>query len=634
MPELKQRKVIFDSSKGTIEGDLYRNFAVSDQMRQEIDVEKRTVPITFSSEDKLVSRFFGEEQLVHTNEAADLHRLNDGGALLKDHDRTLQIGVIEEAVIDTKEKVGRALVRFSKGDLGDAVFQDVVDGIVRNVSVGFRIKKFEETQREGQPNLVRILEWEAFEISFVSIPADETVGVGRAEEVIVPKKIIKADKPIERTETMPEPIVEPKVDLEAVRKQAASEAKEAEQKRQKEITAVADTFKGNDAIRSLAKKAIEEDMSVSDFQGRALIEVGEATEVTPNAAPESNRGSHLGMPEKDLEKYSLRKAIAGHAGYIKFDGVEREAHDELAKRFNGAKNGGILVPMDVQMRKASDEMVQRATQVAGTGNLGGYLVGQTNLAFVDILRNNTVMKQVGVQTISGLVGNVAMPRQSGSASFSWVAENVAASSSNMTFDQIQMNPKTASGRVPMSRDLLMQSDPSIDLLVQNDLASVLGVGTDLAVINGSGTAAQPQGILGTTGIGSNSMASVTWAKTVALETTVATANGLTGQPQFVSTPAVRGSLKTTKKDAGSGIFIWENNTVNGYPAWATTNMPTANGIFGDFSTVVLGEWGVLEIRTIDQGTNYAKGEVELLAFVSMDVAVRNPGKLTAFTDFS
>jgi len=654
MPELKQRKVIFDSSKGTIEGDLYRSFSLDESARQEIDVEKRTVPITFSSEDKLVDRFFGMEQLVHTKDAADLDRLNDGGALLKDHDRTLQIGVIEEARIDEQKKVGRALVRFSKGDLGDSVFQDVVDGIVRNVSVGFRIRKFEETEREGEANLVRILEWEAFEISFVSIPADETIGVGRAEEIIKPKIVKRKDKKMTLEELLAlqkagtitdeqkrelDVLIKanaPAPNLDAVRSEARREAKEAEQSRVKEINSVAEKFKGNDAIREMAKKAIEEDMPADEFKGRALIELGEAREVVPNAPPEANRGSHLGMPEADVEAYSLRKMLASRLNNsnIAFDGIEKEAHDQLVKRFGQPVGGGVYVPMDVQMRGASSEMIQRATQVAGTGSLGGYLVEQTNMGFIDILRNNTVMKQVGVQTISGLVGDVAMPRQNAASSFQWVAEQGSAASSNITFDQIQMTPKHASGQVPMSRQLLMQSDPSIDLLVQNDLAMVLGIGTDLAIIAGTGTSAQPRGILNTTGVGSNDMATADWVKTVALETTVANANGLTGSPQFVSTPGVRGTLKTRKKDAGSGIFIWENNEVNGYPGWATTNMPANNGIFGDFSTVVLGEWGVLEIRTIDQGPNFAKGEVILLAFVSLDVAVRQPAKLTKFTNFS
>ena len=197
-----------------------------------------------------------------------------------------------------------------------------------------------------------------------------------------------------------------------------------------------------------------------------------------------------------------------------------------------------------------------------------------------------------------------------------------------------MTPKTASGSVPMSRQLLMQSSPSIDSLVQSDLAKVLGIGIDLAIIDGTGTAAQPLGILRTDGVNTSSTATVDWTKIVALETALADANGLSGSINFIGTNAIRGTLKTTKKDAGSGIFIWENNEVNGFSAWATTQMPAANIIMGDLSTVVLGEWGVLEIKTIDQGVNYKKGEVELLAFVSVDTAVRQPGKIVISTDFS
>ena len=636
-----------ESARGAeaIKGDFYRELSIDDKTRQAIDKEARTVDLTFSSEEKLVDRFFGQEQLVHDKNSADLKRLNDGGALLKDHDRTKQIGVVESARIDTKEKVGRAVVRFSKGDLGSAVFNDVVDGIVRNVSVGFRITKFEVTEREGMDDLIRVLKWEVFEISFVSIPADEFVGVGREQEIIKPKLETRKDTKMNLEELLAlqkaGTITEgQKRELDALQKPAESapvvdikqvgaEAVKIDRERMADIKKVMDSFKGNDAIRSMGEKAITDGTSAVDFQGRALIELGQAREVDPDAGPEAGRGAHLGMPEKEAAKYSIRAAIAGQLKGGTFEGVELESHQELVKRFGAPRNGGFYVPMDVQMIGAQ----QRATQIAGVGSLGGFLVGQEDLPFVELLRNNTLMKQF-VTTISGLVGDVSIPKQTAASTFEWIAEQGEATASNITLGQIQMTPKTASGSVPMSRQLLMQSSPSIDSLVMSDLAKVLGIGIDLAIIDGLGTSAQPLGILRTSGVNTSSTSSVDWTKIVALETALADANGLSGSINFIGTNAVRGKLKTTDKASGAAQFIWVNNEVNGIPAWATTQMPSGNIIQGDLSTVVLGEWGVLEIKTIDQGVNYKKGEVELLSFVSLDVAVRQPGKIVISTDFS
>jgi HK97 family phage prohead protease len=145
--------------------------------RASIDKAARTVALSFSSEAP-VERWFGSEILDHTPSAVRLGRLNNGGALLMDHDRSDQIGVVESATIG-KDKKGRAVVRFGKSARAEEIFQDVLDGIRRLVSVGYRIHKTETKQEGGGVESVRVTDWEPFEISIVSIPADDSVGVGR-----------------------------------------------------------------------------------------------------------------------------------------------------------------------------------------------------------------------------------------------------------------------------------------------------------------------------------------------------------------------------------------------------------------------------------------------------------------------
>ncbi|MFT6460475.1 HK97 family phage prohead protease, partial [Pseudophaeobacter arcticus] len=145
-----------------------------------VDVEARTVELAFSSTTP-VSRWFGEEVLSHKKKSVKLSRLNDGGAVLVGHDWDDQVGVVEKAWVDD-EQVGRALVRFGNSARAQEIFQDIVDGIRRHVSVGYTVSKVEEEVREGQPNLVTMTEWEPYEISIVSVPADQNVGVGREME--------------------------------------------------------------------------------------------------------------------------------------------------------------------------------------------------------------------------------------------------------------------------------------------------------------------------------------------------------------------------------------------------------------------------------------------------------------------
>lgn len=143
-----------------------------------IDDAARTVELAFSSEVD-VMRSFGIEVLSHAAGACDLSRLNDGGALLEDHDHTKQRGVVERAWIGGDRK-GRALVRFGKSPAADELFRDVVDGIRRNVSVGYRIHDVVESGSRGGVEVYTVTRWQPYEISIVAVPADVTVGVGRS----------------------------------------------------------------------------------------------------------------------------------------------------------------------------------------------------------------------------------------------------------------------------------------------------------------------------------------------------------------------------------------------------------------------------------------------------------------------
>jgi HK97 family phage prohead protease len=152
---------------------------VAELDRSAINDKDRTVEIAFSSEAP-VERYFGTEVLGHEATNVRLGRLNNGGAVLVEHDRRDQVGVVVKASID-KDRKGRATIRFGKSARAEEIFQDVKDGIRRLVSVGYRIHKQETKNEAGGVESVRVTDWEPFELSLVSIPADDSVGVGRGE---------------------------------------------------------------------------------------------------------------------------------------------------------------------------------------------------------------------------------------------------------------------------------------------------------------------------------------------------------------------------------------------------------------------------------------------------------------------
>jgi len=124
-----------------------------------VDEEKRTAMIAVSSEEP-VARSFGNEVLEHTKEAIDLSFLASGRApLLLDHDPEKQIGVVESVELDESTRRLRAKVRFGKGALAREAFDDVVDGIRTNISVGYSINKIEKKDKDKSKDKSKKEKW-------------------------------------------------------------------------------------------------------------------------------------------------------------------------------------------------------------------------------------------------------------------------------------------------------------------------------------------------------------------------------------------------------------------------------------------------------------------------------------------
>lgn len=216
---------LFSMSDDTIKRDQLIRQACDETHKRSFVIERadsaetdsRTVELAFASATpcehfswKLYD--FIDVKLSMENGAMRTERLTSGAALLADHDPRDQIGVVESFSVDPQDGKARATVRFSKSARGQEIYQDVVDGIRRNVSVGFSIHKLVlEEENEGGNDLYRADDWEPFELSIVSIPADISVGVGRNAEFtksIPTPELNQMSKEIEKPET---PATEPEV---------------------------------------------------------------------------------------------------------------------------------------------------------------------------------------------------------------------------------------------------------------------------------------------------------------------------------------------------------------------------------------------------------------------------------------
>lgn len=586
------------------EGLLCRTAQIN---RADINEDDRVVTLSFSSEAP-VERWFGNEILDHDPKSVRMDRIRSGGPLLNEHNPREHIGLVESVDIGSDRR-GTAKVRFSENEDADKIYRDVVAGIKTNVSVGYRIHKavLEEENSDGA-DTYRVNDWEILEISMVSMPADISVGVGRSEsdsfEFDIETKQEARAMPKDNEEVAKP---EKKVDVAKIETGARDAAIVAERARTSRITKIGDKYEGAD----LARQFVENGKSVDEFMDALAEHRGDKEKVQTPDKPVTQ----LDMGRKDTNKYSLIRALnASLTGDWKNAEFERECSIEIQDKL-GREARGFFVPYEVQAR----------TMNVGTDTAGGYIVQTDEGGMIDLLRANTVLGMAGAAFLPGLVGDVAIPKQTGASTFYWLGEDEDGTDSEPTLGQVLLMPKTCAGAVPMTRKLLKQSSPSIEALVQNDLNRGMALAIDLAGLNGTGVDGQPLGILNTTGISTSTVASAgapTWVETVEFETDVDTSNALMGSLNWVTTPGVRGSMKTTAKDTGSGLFVADGNTANGYDLLTTTQMP-ANGIlFGDFSSCLIGMWGVMDVMA-DTATKAASGGLVLRVFQDVDVGVRH-----------
>lgn len=564
-----------------------------------IDADRRSVRIAISSEAP-VGRSFGDEILDHSESSIDLEFARSGRMpLLLDHDPRQQIGVVEDVSLDSTNRVLRGNVRFGKNGLAKEVFDDVMDGIRSNISVGYAVNKMD---REGKDSF-RVSSWSPMEVSVVSIPADRTVGVGRSADDDLQTR--KPATPQKEDATMTD---ENQIDMEAVKAEAArSAAKE---------TAEMYRLAANHNKRDLADKAIAEGKSLSEFRGQLLDVIG--------TKPLDE--SEIGLTQKEVRNFSLMKAIRAMANPSdrkaqEAAAFEFEAAAEAAKR-DGVDPQGLYVPADV---RRTWNMAQRDLNT--TDDAAVIAEDFRGGDFIDVLRNASSVMQAGATMLSGLQGDVKIPKKTAASAAGWIStEGGDASESEPTLGQVTMSPKTLGAFTDVTRLMMMQSSLDIEALIRNDLSTAIAQAIDLGALAGSGSSGQPTGIKNTSGINaptSFAAANPTFAEVVAMETAVAEDNALMGNLAYILPAGMYGALKTTTKDSGSGQFVVEpGNTINGYRAIVSNQATAGDMYFGNFSDLLVGMYGGLDI-TVDPYTNSTSGTVRIVALQTMDVAVRH-----------
>jgi HK97 family phage major capsid protein len=561
-----------------------------------IDEDTRRVRIAISSEEP-VSRSFGMEVLEHSEEAINLSFLASGRApLLLDHDPEKQIGVIESVDLDSSARRLRATVRFGKGALAKEAFDDVMDGIRANISVGYAINKLERKDKDTYV----AKSWMPMEASLVSIPADVTVGVGRSSE--------PSPKPVIKTDFKENPMSDQNFDIAAVE----AEARKAAQRNAAQIVELGAKHSRSD----LAQKAIAEGRSIEEFRGELLDVIG-----STRALEEKE----IGMSKREVKRFSLLRAIHALANPTDRRAQEAAAFEfecsQAAAKAYGRTAQGILLPAEV-LRNWKRDLNSSDEAALFTDDFRG---GD----FIDALRNASSVMQAGATMLSGLSGDVKIPKKTGVASTGWISsEGGAAAESEMTVGSVSMTPKTLGAFTDITRQLMIQSSLDVEALVRDDLAQSIALAIDLGALAGSGSSGQPTGIKNTGGINVVDFGAApdlipTYAQVVELETKVREDNALGNGGAYIANATMYGALKSVEKAANTAQFVVEpGGTMNGYRTIVSNQVASGDLYFGDFSQLLVGMFGGIDI-VVDPYTASTSGTVRVVALQSCDVAVRH-----------
>lgn len=620
--------------------------------RAHIDTEKRTVALCFATETP-VERFFGDEILECSERACSLSRLRNGGALLLDHEPGKQIGVVEQAEI--RGGKARAIVRFSRSALGEEIFQDVIDDIRSLVSVGYQIKNMElETTNADAGDSYRVTEWEPYEISIVSIPADPSSGVGRnrqrAEDTppTQSRQNMNPDNPAAAPAAAPTaPAAQPPVQI---RHEAPPPTN-----RMADIIAIGRNFK---VPQERVDKAILENEPLDLF--RAWV-MESHLKATPVPVPPT-----IGMNRSEKRRYSLTRAINRLANRQELDGLERECSDECSKQFRReSPAGGFIMPHDVA-EFADRDMIAAMLRVspslartpyghklsraltAGNFNGAGALIAEDFLggSFIELLRNRTLLTQLGVGTLSGLVGNVVIPRQSGAATAYWLAEGEAVQQTQQQFAQVGGTPKRLSAQTAYNKQLLAQSSLDAEALVRDDHVRIIAIAKDLAGIAGTG-GSQPRGILNgpttdATG-GGNNISTVTFggaatrANLLTFMSSIQTSNADIGTMQWLVNPNTRAKWQSIPQVPNYPVYLTSDEGITiGYNTPFTNQIGTAGtfanrAIFGAWGQAMFLDWAGYDV-IVDPYTRAAYNEIVTTVNLFTDFVVRHWPSFCVSTD--
>lgn len=612
-----------------------------------------------------------DEILVHTPEAVDLSRLNNNAPLLFNHNFDNHIGVVCDARIDA-DNVGRALVKFSKhGTLANDIRNKVIEGTMEKISVGYDIKEYHIDYTKGQ---LIVTKWAPFEISFVTVPADDSVGLNRSLNTITVNLGAKRDMTKEQIEEIKEEQESAQVEETPVEENKESEVEETQERQVEENKEDENLEDGKDAKHPesvdddsstvLEAEEVKEEREAAPIEEEKIEEVAERSEEDELEIREIARELNINEDDEEFKHALANKEITPEAFRTKalnnitnaqrnneqqikdskmektfdlnnvirslVDGEALGAHEAefsamaataTMQRGRAARGGSVFVPT-AAMRAAADGNT-KATLTAVTDEK------LLNDSYVAMLLPESVLGRLGVKVLSGLTSPTAIPKMTASSveSFGFVDENGAAPEGKAEFANVKMAPKTFAGGNPISRASL-KTVPGIATLITDHINQAVRIKLEQLILSDKENARGPAGVIKQlVDAGRVEKKAAFSYKDFLKEIAKLTDAGVPAQAiKFAMSGATAAELESTLKDNGVSGYIIENGKLAGYDVVTSGVIPVDHIVLGSFDAITIGEWGGLELD-IDDTTYRAQSAIVPRIWVDLDYVVTQPEAL-------
>ncbi|EFL6554619.1 TPA: phage major capsid protein [Escherichia coli] len=636
--------------------------------------------IAFSSEQPYQRQFWDEQNqemvvldeiLVHTPEAVDLSRLNNNAPLLFNHIFDNHIGVVCNARIDA-DNVGRATVRFSKhGTLANDIRNKVIEGTMEKISVGYDIKEYHIDYTKGQ---LIVTKWAPYELSFVTVPADDTVGLNRSLNTITVNLEAKRDMTKEQIEEIKEEQEPAQVEETPVEENKESEVEETQERQVEENEEDENLEDGKDAEHpesvdddsSTVREAeeVKEEREAAPVEEEKIEEGAERSEEDELEIREIARELNINEDDEEFKRALANKEITPEAFRTKalnnitnaqrnneqinkeqimektfdlnnvirslVDGDVLGAHEAeysamaataTMQRGRAARGGSVFVPA-------------AAMRAASAGNTKADLTAITDEklmteSYIEMLMPESVLGRLGVTVYSGLNSPTAIPKMTKSSvdAFGFVDENGSAPESKAEFSNVKLSPKTFAGGNPISRQSI-KTVPGIATLITDHINQAVRIKLEQLILSDKDNERGPAGLVKQLVDASRVTKKAAFSyKDFLKEIAALTDAGVPAQAiKFAMSGATAAELESTLKDNGVSGYIIENGKLAGYDVVTSGVIPADHIVLGDFSGITIGEWGGLELD-MDLTTYRDRGAVVPRIFVDLDYVVAQPEAL-------